>query len=435
MRSTSIPPIPIDAFISRWTAREGGAERANYQMFLTELCTILEVPHPDPSGGNYKYNDYAFERAVRPRDSDATAAPKRIDLYKKNAFILEAKQSRLPGKGKAIPGQLSLPADEPIDLGKRSIAKGWDVMMKNAKRQAESYVFLLDADHPAPPFVIVCDVGHCLELYADFTGTGRAYSHFPDRNRFRIYLQDLRDEKIRMLLKRIWQEPHALDPSKEAARVTRDIAKRLAQVSKALEERGCNAEDVAHFLMRCLFTMFAEDVALLPPDSFKALLLKSVDDPAHFPHRLKALWQQMETGDEFSHVVETRVRHFNGGLFKDTTVFPLGREEIGELLAAANYSWTEVDPAIFGTLLEQALDKTERRKLGAHYTPRAYVQRLVEATIMEPLREDWQNSLRKAEHAKETGDEKAAIAIVRAFHRQLCATRVLAPAGGTGNFL
>jgi hypothetical protein len=348
-----LPPA-IESFITRWTSREGGAEWANYQMFLSELCDVLAVPRPEPSGQERELNDYVFERAVRPRDSDATTAPKRIDLYKKNAFILEAKQSRLPGKEKAIPGQLSLPADEPIDLGKRSIAKGWDVMMKNAKRQAESYVFLLDADHPAPPFIIVCDVGHCLELYADFTGTGRAYSHFPDRNRFRIYLQDLRDEKIRALLKRIWQEPHALDPSKEAARVTRDIAKRLAQVSKALEERGCNAEDVAHFLMRCLFTMFAEDVALLPPDSFKALLLKSVDDPAHFPHRLKALWQQMETGDEFSHVVETRVRHFNGGLFKDTTVFPLGREEIGELLAAANYSWTEVDPAIFGTLLEQA---------------------------------------------------------------------------------
>jgi SAM-dependent methyltransferase len=278
-------------------------------------------------------------------------------------------------------------------------------------------------------------VGHCLEPYADFTGTGRAYSHFPDRNGFRIYLHDLRDEKTRTLLKRIWQEPHSLDPSKEAIRVTRDIAKRLAQVSKALEERGCNAEDVAHFLMRCLFTMFAEDVSLLPPDSFKALLQKSVADPTHFPHRLKALWQQMEKGDEFSHVVETRVRHFNGGLFKDTTVFELGREEIGELLAATNYSWTEVDPAIFGTLLEQALDKRERRKLGAHYTPRAYVQRLVEATIMEPLREDWQNALRKAEHAKETGDEKAAIAAVRAFHRQLCATRVLDPACGTGNFL
>lgn len=307
--------------------------------------------------------------------------------------------------------------------------------MKNARQQAESYVFLLDANHPAPPFIVVCDVGHCLELYADFTGTGRAYGHFPDRNGFRIYMEDLRKEEVRVLLKRIWLEPHSLDPSKEAARVTRDIARRLAQVSKALEERGCDPEDVAHFLMRCLFTMFAEDVGLLPPDSLRGLLEKSVKDPSHFPHRLKALWQEMEKGETYSHVIEARVRHFNGGLFKDTTVFDLDREEIGELLAAARYSWTEVDPAIFGTLLEQALDKTERKKLGAHYTPRAYVQRLVEATVMEPLREDWQKVMRKAEHAKDTGDEKAAVAIVRNFHRQLCTTRVLDPACGTGNFL
>jgi hypothetical protein len=432
--ASACPPL-VESFIARWTAREGGAERANYQMFLSELCDILEVPRPDPAGSERELNDYVFERAVRPRDSEAITAPKRIDLYRKNAFILEAKQSRLPGKKNAIPGQLSMLADEPAELGKRSIARGWDVMMKNARQQAESYVFLLDANHPAPPFIIVCDVGHCIELYADFTGTGRAYSHFPDRNGFRIYMEDLRKEEVRIRLKRICLEPHSLDPSKEAARVTRDIAKRLAQVSKALEDRGCNAEDVAHFLMRCLFTMFAEDVGLLPPDCLRSLLEKSVNDPSHFPHRLKALWQQMEKGDEFSHVIEARVRHFNGGLFKDTTVFDLGREEIGELLAAANYSWTEVDPAIFGTLLEQALEKTERKKLGAHYTPRAYVQRLVEATVMEPLREDWQKAMRKAEHAKETGDEKTAVAIVRNFHRQLCTTRVLDPACGTGNFL
>jgi hypothetical protein len=200
----SVCPSLIESFIARWTAREGGAERANYQMFLSELCDVLEVPRPDPAGNERELNDYVFERAVRPRDSEGIAASKRIDLYRKNAFILEAKQSRLPGKKNAIPGQLSMLADEPAELGKRSIARGWDVMMKNARQQAESYVFLLDANHPAPPFIIVCDVGHCLELYADFTGTGRAYSHFPDRNGFRIYMEDLRKEEVRIRLKRIW---------------------------------------------------------------------------------------------------------------------------------------------------------------------------------------------------------------------------------------
>lgn len=424
----------VEDFITRWTRREGegGAERANYQMFLSELCDVLGVPRPDPAGG---VGDYVFERQVRPRESEGATAPKRIDLYRKNAFILEAKQSRLPGQKNALPSQGALFPDEPEHLGRRSPAPRWDVMMQNARKQAEGYVFLLDADQPAPPFIITCDVGHAFELYADFSGTGRAYGQFPDRKGYRIYLEDLRDERTRALLAKVWTDPHSLDPTRESAKVTRGIASRLAAVSKALEDRGCNAEDVAHFLMRCLFTMFAEDTELLPKDSFKALLEKCVADPSHFTHRLKSLWADMDKGAEFSHVIDARVRHFNGGLFQNTTAFELGREEIGELLAAARADWKQVDPAIFGTLLEQALDKDERRKLGAHYTPRAYVQRLVDVTVMEPLRADWQAALTKAEDAKEAGRTDEAIAMVRAFHHQLCTTRVLDPACGTGNFL
>jgi len=428
--------VGVEDFIERWTGREGGAERANYQMFLSELCDLLDVERPHPAGADHAHNDYVFERAVRPRESEGATAPKRIDLYKKNAFILEAKQSRLPGGAKAIPTQQSLlPKEDLSTLGRRSRGASWDVMMQNARKQAEGYVFLLEADQPAPPFIITCDVGHCLEVFADFSGTGRAYTQFPDRNGFRVFMDDLRDAEVRQRLATIWTDPHALDPTRESAKVTRDIAKRLAEVSKTLEARGCNPEHVAHFLMRCLFTMFAEDTELLPKGSFGALLEKSVEDPSHFPHRLKSLWADMEKGAEFSHVIEARVRHFNGGLFKDTTAFELGREEIGELLAAAKADWRQVDPAIFGTLLEQALDTDERRRLGAHYTPRSYVQRLVDVTVMEPLRGDWEAALTKAQQARDDGDDKQAIALVRDFHHRLCTTRVLDPACGTGNFL
>ncbi len=306
--------------------------------------------------------------------------------------------------------------------------------MQNARRQAETYVFLLDADHAAPPFLIVCDVGNCLELYADFTGTGRAYSHFPDRKGFRVFLEDLRDPKIRERLATIWTDPHALDPTKKAARVTREIAKRLAEVSRALETSHPR-EEVAHFLMRCIFTMFAEDVDLLPKGEFTKLLQDCVESPAAFAPLLDELWAKMDEpdgGKRFFSAFRTHLRHFNGNLFKNAKAYPLGREEIGELLAAAKSVWTEVDPAIFGTLLEQALDPAERKKLGAHYTPRAYVQRLVEVTVMEPLRADWQAALTKAEQAKDEGRTDKAIAIVRGFHHTLCATRVLDPACGTG---
>lgn len=425
--------MPIDAFIARWTGREGGAERANYQMFLAELCDALGVSRPDVAGADAALNDYAFERAVRPREVE-NGARRRIDLYKRGCFILEAKQSRLPGSAKALP---LAPAAEEAPLGRRSTARGWDVMMQNARRQAEHYVFLLDADHPAPPFVVICDVGHCLELYADFSGTGRAYRHFPDRQGFRIYLEDLKSPEKRELLARLWRDPLSLDPARESARVTRGVAGRLAEVSRRLE-RHHPAEDVAHFLMRCIFTMFADDVGLLPQDSFKDLLKACLANPPSFAPLVDELWSRLDeesAARRYSTALRAQVPYFNGNLFRGARAFPLGVDEIRELIAAAEADWREVDPAIFGALLEQALDKTERRRLGAHYTPRAYVQRLVEATVMEPLRADWQAALTRAEAATQAGNGKRAVAAVRDFHRKLCATRVLDPACGTGNFL
>ena len=130
-----------------------------------------------------------------------------------------------------------------------------------------------------------------------------------------------------------------------------------------------------------------------------------------------------------------QLRHFNGNLFKDAKAFPLKREEIAELIAAAKADWRQVDPAIFGSLLEHALDPNERRKLGAHYTPRAYVQTLVEVAVMEPLRDDWRGALVKIQEAVETGKRADAVTFARDFHHKLCTTRVLDPACGTGNFL
>jgi type II restriction/modification system DNA methylase subunit YeeA len=105
------------------------------------------------------------------------------------------------------------------------------------------------------------------------------------------------------------------------------------------------------------------------------------------------------------------------------------------LIEAAGADWKDVEPAIFGTLLERALDPVERHKLGAHYTPRAYVERLVIPTVIQPLREEW-DAVRTAAvtHARE-GDRKAAVAELEAFHDRLCDVRVLDPACGSGNFL
>ena len=425
----------VEAFISRWQGQEGGQERANYALFLTELCDLIGVDHPAPAGATHERNDYVFERVVtRHKDDGDTLG--RIDLYKKGSFVLEAKQSRIKGGAKEIKGQNDLfLADSPeASRGRRGADRAWDVLMLNAKRQAEEYARALPTSHGWPPFILVCDVGHCIEVYADFSGQGKNYTQFPDRQGFRVYLEDLRNEDVRKRLHAIWTAPDTLDPAQASAKVTRDIARRLAQVSRALEKKEYPAQSVAMFLMRCLFTMFAEDVELLPEKSFKKVLADCEAKPTAFVPKVTQLWEAMNTGG-WAHALDVEVKRFNGEFFRDKAALPLGREEIGELRQAASYNWREVDPSIFGTLLEQALDPEERKKLGAHYTPRAYVERLVIATVIEPLREDWRNVQATAETKRGAGDDKGAIAEVSAFHDKLCQIRILDPACGTGNFL
>ena len=433
--SDSSTTVNVESFIARWQGREGGAERANYALFLTELCDVLGVARPHPADASTERNDYVFERAVTFREAGDRIGHGRIDLYKRGSFVLEAKQSRQRGGAKEVAGQEDLFREtETPGRGRRGADRNWDVLMLNARRQAEDYARALPADHEWPPFILVCDVGHAIEVFADFTGKGRNYSQFPDRQGFRIYLEDLRRAEIRERLRLIWQDPHALDPTKRAARATREIAARLAEVSKALEKAGHDAEHVAEFLMRCVFTMFAEDVKLLPEGSFTELLAECEDKPEIFAGMLETLWRTMNDGG-IAAAIRARIPRFNGDLFANARAYALGREEIGELRRAAEADWREVEPAIFGTLLEQALDPAERRRLGAHYTPRAYVERLVIATVIEPLRDDWRDVLAAAEQLKAEGDAKGAVAVVADFHRKLAATRVLDPACGTGNFL
>ncbi len=116
----------VDAFIARWQGREGGQERANYALFLSELCAVLDVKQPDPASARTEENDYVFERAVKEPDGDGNHTTRRIDLYRRGCFVLEAKQSRQAGGKKEIAGQSDLfgpSSSSGGKIGKRSAAR------------------------------------------------------------------------------------------------------------------------------------------------------------------------------------------------------------------------------------------------------------------------------------------------------------------------
>ena len=399
----------IDAFIARWQGADG-RERANYQLFLTELAALLELPAPEPASADDRANAYVFERRVGFRHGDGSESWGYIDLYRRGAFVLEAKDV------------------------KESNDQRYDQGMLRARSQAENYARALPADEGRPPFVVVVDVGRSIELYSEFSRSGATYTPFPDPRSHRIRLDDLRDAEIRERLRALWLEPLSLDPTRRSARVTREIAAHLAELARSLERAGHAPQASAGFLTRCLFTLFAEDVELIPKNAFRELLETLKDNTAQFQPMLGELWRAMDAG-LVSVAIRADLLRFNGKLFKHPEVLPLDRAQIELLLKAAQADWHQVEPAIFGTLLERALDPDERHALGAHYTPRAYVERLVLPTVIEPLREDWNIAQAAALTLAAEGKADSALAEITAFHQRLCAVRVLDPACGSGNFL
>ncbi len=425
--------MDIDSFIERWLG-SGGSEMATAQSFAIELTDLLGVPRPNVSDKDGDFLDYRFERPVTETHT-GRKKNRRIDLYKKGHFILEAKQFVSPDAKDKDTLELFLEKDTPKQSGhgKRGTSKFDDTMMK-ARNQADNYARAVAKEDGWPPFLMIVDVGHVIELYADFSGQGQGYNQFPDGNRYRINLEDLREEETRDLLRTIWTDPLSLDPSLRSANVTREIATHLAELGKSFEGQGHDSEAVARFLMRCLFSMFAEDVDLIPRESFTKLLKKLRGHPEHAQPSLQGLWETMDTGG-FSQVLMQDLKRFNGGLFKEADALPLDNLQLGLLIEAAEADWRQVEPAIFGTLLERALDKRQRHKLGAHYTPRAYVERLVTPTIMEPLRDDWRDVQTAVQRLTQDGKDEDARKLVKDFHAKLCEIRVLDPACGSGNFL
>jgi len=464
--------VNVEEFIAKWE-NCAGHERSNYAVFLTELTAVLGVEAPGPN------ENYHIDAPV-PGGAEAGGTGF-IDLYKRGCFILEAKQSKQICELPTLPGLEETPTAP-------SGAK-YDDLMRRAFRQARRYAQSL-TQPPWPPFIIVLDVGRAFEIYFDYGGNGRDYRFFPDRLSYRVPIQALREPAIQQRLRAIWTDPKSIDPRARSADVTRTVAASLAQVSKDLEEgtrvrskaqspreKAEEIEEAALFLMRILFCMFAEDVGLLPKDKFSEFLRRAESNGGLFENQLADLWLKMGAPNiepRFAHAVEDYVKYFNGGLFADSPrTFQLSSIDIHHLYEAARQNWRNVEPAIFGTLLEQALSPEERAKLGAHYTPRPYVETLVRATIMDVLEPEWaaieeaigamheaplpsagEGRLAEGERGEGAQESRArpphpsaasrlppspargeGLTLAVRFHDRLASIRVLDPACGTGNFL
>jgi type II restriction/modification system DNA methylase subunit YeeA len=400
-------------FKKKWS-RYQGKETSAYQGHFDDLCRLLGQPTPaeaDPTGRDF----FCYQKRVvkdaelleldsTPDAGDPTERGF-ADVWKRGFFAWEYK-----GKKKSL-----------------------DVAYRQLLRYRES---LLN-----PPLLVVCDFDRYI-IKTNFNGTVQEVYGFTN--------DEIDKPHNWHVLRAVFGNPDYLKPQCTTAEVTEKLAEIIAEVAKSLQKReaGELADArtrkemnfaqrknlrIARFLNRIVFCFFAQDTGLLPKSLFSELLKSGVDDLKHLSRMLENLFALMASGGDFG---KDKIRHFNGHLFEDSTVFELTEEELRKLADASEADWQFIQPSIMGTLFQRALDESQRAQLGAHYTSEADIKTLVEPVLMQPFRRDWAKIKGELAAAFVKGKGNAAQRErLATFQKQLSSVAVLDPGCGSGNFL
>ena len=243
-------------------------------------------------------------------------------------------------------------------------------------------------------------------------------------------------------LQAIFFDPAHFESAETPESVTRRVAQEFAQIAERLRGAGHAPPQVAHFLIRLLFCLFAEDVDLLPQGLFARLVERTRRQPAAFGPQVRQLFAAMAAKSWFG---ADPILHFDGGLFDDDTALDLDGESLDILARVVAADWSAIEPSIFGTLFERGLDPAKRAQLGAHYTSREDITLVVEPVLMAPLRRRWVEVRETAHRLAEQRDaargqrranlDRQLQNLLVDFSLELAAVAVLDPACGSGNFL
>ncbi len=385
-------------FIQKWRGHEL-SERSAAQQHFCDLCELVD--HPKPAEADSTGEEFTFEKLTEKHSGSHGWA----DVWKKGCFAWEY--------------------------------KGPERDLDDAYDQLLEYREALEN----PPLLIVSDTER-IEVHTNFTATPTEIHE--------VELNELGDPRSLEILRAVFRDPEKLRPGSTSESITTEAAQRIGEIAGNMRERGLDSEEVAHFLDRIVFCLFAEDIDLLPEQVFSRLLSKSDGEPEKFREFVGDLFQTMADGGKFA---MEEIRHFNGNLFVDGPVLEMTADEIDRVKQAARLDWSAVDPSIFGTLFERGMDPGKRAQIGAHYTSREDIETLIDPVVMWPLERKWEETRETVDNLMRTGRKSGeerdkpmtksvrtrsrneAERLLRRFHERLTQVKVLDPACGSGNFL
>ena len=366
--------MQAEEFVAKWRNISFGEKQASQEMFL-DICALVD--HPTP-----------------------------VALGHPEAFTFE----------KWVPGGF---ADAYLEEHFGWEFKGDDADLDAALNQLLRYQVHLKT----PPLLIVSSF-RAIRIQTNFPGMETVRHDIP------VTALDRRENLDK--LRRVFHAPADFRPNRTLDAITKDTADLFHAIVEDMERRNADPEKLARYLNQIVFCLYAEDAGLLPKDLFTRIVREHNHDPETFDQAVRNLFREMANGGLFG---ADRVSYFNGDLFNAVETVLFSGAALLRLDEAARKDWRNIEPSIFGTLFERALDASKRSQLGAHYTGAADIELVVEPVVMEPLRREWETAVQEVNSLVGNGDCGAARRRLEAFQGRLASVSVLDPACGSGNFL
>ena len=361
-------------FIERWRNTTFG-ERQAAQSFFNDICALVD--HPTPSA--YANPDvFTFEKRVPGGSADA---------YYEEHFGWEFKTR-----------------DAGLDDGLNQLLR-YQVHLKT------------------PPLLIVSSF-RTIRIRTNFPGMETVLHEIP--------VADLAQRENLEKLRRVFHAPADFRTNRTVEKVTSETADIFREIVADMELRNDDPEKLARYLNQIIFCLYAEGAGLLDNQLFTQTVAHHYRDPARFDRVIRDLFAQMTGGGLFGYF---NVNWFNGNLFDSAETVELSRGALQRVAEATVKNWRSIEPSIFGTLFERALDASKRSQLGAHYTSAEDIAAVVEPVVMEPLRREWETARRGVDDLVNEENEDGARARLEEFQQRLFEVTVLDPACGSGNFL
>lgn len=370
MRSGEEIQSALRDFVTRWKDFQG-TERSEAQTFLNDLFACY--------GSDRKTVGAVLE--------DNKSSQGFMDLYWLDVCIIEMK----------APGQA-----ERLDQHRPQALTYW-------RESSDS-----DANRPAPPYVVLCAF-HRFEVWEP----GR----YPTAPRAVLSLEELPDKYETLLFLTGPNEEPIFDIADRS--LTTQAAATMAKLYQSMVSRqAASREKIGAFVLQTAWVMFAEDSGMLRGHALEHLARAVLAHPKVWNTYI-ALGGLFDALGDPDYRVRTSalkdIPYAGGDLFARPAKIDLVDEELKILLEACGYDWQEVNPTIFGSLMEGFLSTEGRHELGAHYTHESDIMKIVRPVIVRPWTERIEATTTPAE-ARQVLDE-------------LCEFRVLDPACGCGNFL